>query len=88
MGRHRLSLFCACVLFLIAVSAIADDKVGTVKFETSCSPAVQADFERAVGARVVADHQAVVVHGEIRGAQNAHHGRTVLAHAQRRRPVQ
>src|SRR5262245_21657060 len=48
MGRHRLSLFCACVLFLIAVSAIADDKVGTVKFETSCSPAVQAEFERAV----------------------------------------
>src|SRR5262249_27948111 len=48
MGRHRLSLFCTSLLFLGAMSAIADDKVGTVKFETSCSPAVQADFERAV----------------------------------------
>src|SRR5262245_14657473 len=48
MGRHRLSLFCACVLVLISVSAIAGDKIGTVKFEPSCSPAVQADFERAV----------------------------------------
>src|SRR5262249_56328928 len=48
MGRHRLSLFCTSLLFLGAMSAIADDKVGTVKFEPSCSPAVQADFERAV----------------------------------------
>src|SRR5262249_60548056 len=48
MGRHRLSVFCAFVLFLGAVSAVADDKVGTVKFETSCNPAVQAEFERAV----------------------------------------
>src|SRR6059036_4308358 len=48
MGRRRLLLLCTFVLLVGAVSAIADDKVGTVKFETSCSPAVQPEFERAV----------------------------------------
>src|SRR5213083_2167346 len=48
MQLRKLALLPALVLALAAAGATADDKVGTVKFETSCSPAVQAEFERAV----------------------------------------
>src|SRR6266550_3621382 len=48
MQLRKLTLLPALVLALAAAGATADDKVGTVKFETSCSPAVQAEFERAV----------------------------------------
>src|SRR5437660_5451892 len=48
MQLRKLVLLPALVLALAAAGATADDKVGTVKFETSCSPAVQAEFERAV----------------------------------------
>src|SRR6266516_1674162 len=48
MQLRKLALLPALVLALAAAGATADDKVGTVRFETSCSPAVQAEFERAV----------------------------------------
>src|SRR2546429_1176134 len=48
MQLRKLALLPALVLALAAAGATADDKVGTVKFETSCSPVVQAEFERAV----------------------------------------
>src|SRR3989442_5443536 len=48
MQLRKLTLLPALVLALAAAGATADDKVGTVKFETSCSPAVQPEFERAV----------------------------------------
>src|SRR5438034_1652415 len=48
MQLRKLALLPALVLALAAAGATADDKVGTVRFETSCSQAVQAEFERAV----------------------------------------
>jgi hypothetical protein len=48
MRFRRLALLPVLVLALGAAGATADDKVGTVKFETSCSPAVQPELERAV----------------------------------------
>src|SRR5947199_6772944 len=48
MQLRKLALLPALVLALAAAGATADDKVGTVKFETSCSSAVQPEFERAV----------------------------------------
>src|SRR2546425_883957 len=43
MQLRKLALLPALVLALAAAGATADDKVGTVKFETSRSPAVQAE---------------------------------------------
>src|SRR5256885_3715564 len=44
----RLTVTLTLVLALGVAGAAADDKVGTVRFPTSCSAAVQPDFERAV----------------------------------------
>ncbi|HXH82612.1 MAG TPA: hypothetical protein VNN07_06745 [Candidatus Tectomicrobia bacterium] len=46
MSRSAIMVVLAVVL--LAAPATAHDKVGTVSFPTSCSPAVQADFDRAV----------------------------------------
>ena len=48
MAYDRLTLTLTLVLSLGVAGATADDKVGTVRFPTSCSAAVQPDFERAV----------------------------------------
>lgn len=48
MMRRRLAIALIVVAAVGVAIATADDKVGTVKFPTSCNPAVQADFERAV----------------------------------------
>src|SRR5438874_2281692 len=48
MAYDRLTLTLTLVLSLGVAGATADDKVGTVRFPTSCSTAVQPDFERAV----------------------------------------
>src|SRR5947207_7268317 len=48
MAYDRLTVTLTLVLALGVAGATADDKVGTVRFPTSCSAAVQPDFERAV----------------------------------------
>ena len=48
MVHRRLAIALIVIATVGAAIATADDKVGTVRFPTSCSPAVQSDFERAV----------------------------------------
>ena len=48
MKQARLALTIVLALSLVGAGATAQEKVGKVSFQTSCSPAVQADFDRAV----------------------------------------
>lgn len=48
MASRTLGLALVLLLALGVAGATGDDKVGTVRFPTSCSAAVQPDFERAV----------------------------------------
>src|SRR5438309_12003696 len=48
MAYDRLTVTLTLVLALGVAGATADDKVGTVRFPTSCSATLQPDFERAV----------------------------------------
>ena len=48
MPFSRLALGLSLAVVVAATGATAQEKVGTVSFPTSCAPAVQADFDRAV----------------------------------------